>query len=318
MSVKAIIYSFTDNGRSTAGIIAAQNYDKFRDEKIEFHIENECNICNEIFKNYELIIFVSAVGIAVRKIAPFIDSKLTDPAVLVIDELHRFVIPILSGHIGGANDFADTIAREINAIPVITTATDINGYKAIDTIAADNGMVINNSKSIKKINAKILSNDEISILHDEKVDVIISSDLEDEKRAELHIYNKRIVVGVGCRKDTDEDVFESTLNDVLSEYKLTPLDILKIASIDLKKDEKAIINYAKKYKTKFVSFSASELNEVEGEFDESEFVKGVTGVSNVSERAAVLASGKGEFLLKRIAKNGVTISLFEVKKTIVI
>lgn len=316
MSYLVSIFSYTENGKQVAKEISTLDLPKFRDEKIEIYIEESNDITEEIFNNRDAIIFVSATGIAIRKIAPFINSKLTDPAVIVIDECKNFVIPILAGHIGGANDFAKMISLGLKSIPVITTATDINGYKAIDSIASENGMIIKDSVGIKKINAKILSGEEISIYPDKNVDVIISSDIADENRAELFIYNKRIVVGVGCRKDTDEKLFEDIINRILYDNGLMPKDVYCVASIDLKKDEKAIINYTKKYDTKFVTFSASELTEVEGDFDESEFVKEITGVSNVSERAAVLVGHNGHFIQKRIVVNGITVSIFEMKKTI--
>ena len=316
MSFTVEIYSFTEKGYDVAKKIVAFDSVCFREEKVEFHIADGKNITNESFHSANGHIFICATGIAVRKIAPFLESKLTDPAVIVIDECERFVIPILSGHIGGGNEFADIISEKIGATSVITTATDINGYMAIDSIAATNGMMIKKSEGIKRINAKILSKEEIVIACDEHVDVIISSDKNDSKNAELHLYNKRIVLGIGCRKDTDVDVFEETINSALADSGLLYEDVWKIASIDIKSNERAITEYANKYSIKFVTYSAKELSEVEGDFDESSFVKDITGVSNVSERAAFLCGGQGNFIEKRIVKNGITISIFEAKKTV--
>lgn len=89
-----------------------------------------------IFNRVHAMIFISSVGIAVREIAPHLKSKATDPAVLVLDELGRFVIPVLSGHIGGANVLAEKLAQKLGATPVITTATDINGRFSVDAWAA--------------------------------------------------------------------------------------------------------------------------------------------------------------------------------------
>ena len=93
----------------------------------------------DIFNRSDAIVFVGSAGIAVRKIAPYVRDKTTDPAVVSIDELGKFVIPLLSGHIGGANDLALKIADELGATPVITTATDINHKFSVDTWAARNG-----------------------------------------------------------------------------------------------------------------------------------------------------------------------------------
>ena len=84
------------------------------------------------FAQSDAIVFVGAVGIAVRAIAPHCRSKATDPAVVVLDECGRFAIPLLSGHLGGANDLARRLAKACGAVPVITTATDANGVFAVD------------------------------------------------------------------------------------------------------------------------------------------------------------------------------------------
>ena len=101
MSYLVSIFSYTEKGKQVAKEISTLDLSKFRDEKIEIYIEESNDITEEIFNNRDAIIFVSATGIAIRKIAPFINSKLTDPAVIVIDECKNFVIPILAGHIGG-------------------------------------------------------------------------------------------------------------------------------------------------------------------------------------------------------------------------
>lgn len=318
MAFKVSIFSFTEKGRSLASVIAEKEYDSFRDEKIIINTHEDCVLSSENFNSSDAYIFIGALGIAVRKTAPFIRSKLSDPAVIVIDERARFVIPVLSGHIGGANDFAKIIADVIGAEVVITTATDINGYRAIDLIAADNSLKIYDSEGIKKINAKILRGDNITISSDEHVDVIVSSNVADAERADLHLYNKRIVLGVGCRKDVDSSIFEGVVLAALKQAKVSVDDVATIASIDIKENEKAILDFSKKYDIRFVTYTADELNSLSGDFDESQFVKEKTGVSNVSERAAVLAGDFGKFVIKRIAENGVTVSVFETKKQIFI
>ena len=92
------------------------------------------------------LIFIGAAGIAVRLIAPYLKDKLTDPAVVVVDEAGKFAISLLSGHVGGANRLAEQTAALLNAVPVVTTASDVRGRTAIDVWAADHGLVITDRK----------------------------------------------------------------------------------------------------------------------------------------------------------------------------
>lgn len=122
--------AFTEKGYNLAASIA----EKTGGEAVK--VTNLKESVQSVFKTGNVIVFVGAVGIAVRGIASLIVSKTTDPAVIVVDELGRFVVPILSGHIGGGNEHALKIAGLIGATPVITTATDINDVFAIDVFAA--------------------------------------------------------------------------------------------------------------------------------------------------------------------------------------
>ena len=108
------------------------------------------------FSEKNAMIFIGAAGIAVRAAAPWIRDKFADPPVIVIDETARFVIPLLSGHVGGANELACELAAFLGAVPVITTATDRNGLFAVDLFAAGNGLVLTDRKMAREISARIL------------------------------------------------------------------------------------------------------------------------------------------------------------------
>ena len=109
-----------------------------------------------LFQANQALIFISSVGLAVREIAPHLRSKATDPAVIVLDELGQFVIPVLSGHIGGANDMAKKIAENLGSTPVITTATDINGRFSVDAWATKQGCTISSLSAAKAVSAAVL------------------------------------------------------------------------------------------------------------------------------------------------------------------
>ena len=147
--------------------------------RIELHAKTEalpaifdprslCDIVGEWFTTSEAdaIIFVGATGIAVRAIAPFIHGKAVDPAVLVIDEAGRYVISLLSGHLGGANALARTAAALIEAEPVITTATDAESAFAVDTFAKENGFLLTDLRKAKEVSAKVLRGEKLRIYSD--------------------------------------------------------------------------------------------------------------------------------------------------------
>lgn len=269
------------------------------------------------------LIFVGSVGIAVRSIAPFVRSKTTDPAVLVVDEKGGYVIPILSGHIGGANDFAKEVAEILDATAVITTATDLNNVFSVDSWAEKSGYHIVNPDQIKHISADLLSGKNVGVcsefdildpLPDGVVDslttesgFVIGDDPEPVYRNSLLLIPKRFVLGIGCRKNIDEAIFENVLLDFLDENKINIDAICKIVSVDIKSEEKAILDFSKKYDIRFMTFTPDQLDKVDGEFDSSDFVKKTVGVGNVCERASSLAGDR--VIIKKQKLGGVTAAL---------
>lgn len=276
------------------------------------------------FNNYDAFIFIAAAGIAVRSIAPFIKSKDIDPAVIVMDEGEDFIIPILSGHIGGANNLALTISKELNLQAVLTTATDINKKFAVDNFAVKNNLCIGDINNIKVISSRVLENKKIGLLSDLKIEGNIPDVIDfNERRAgicisykvkkpfdfTMNLYPRNLSLGIGCRKDKTMEDIESLVFSVLGENNISFKSIKGIYSIDLKKNEKGLLNFCKKYNLPFKTFSGEELKEAEGEYTKSAFVSKVTGVDNVCERAAVLGSNKGKLVIKKTSANGVTVSI---------
>lgn len=271
----------------------------------------------------EALIFIGAAGIAVRTIAPFIKSKTVDPAVLVLDEKGNYVIPLLSGHIGGANELALWISEKIMAVPVLTTATDVNHKFAVDVFAKKNHLWISSMKLAKEVSARILGDEELPMgCGDGCLDAghensqLLYQNCEDGKKATfwihlgegeyLHLVPAAITLGIGCRKGTSIDTIERVVGSILTENGIFPQGIEQIASIDLKKEEPGILQLAEKWGLPFVTYSSEQLKAVHGEFTASPFVQQVTGVDNVCERSAVLGSRMGELIVRKQAQDGVT------------
>lgn len=289
------------------------------------------------FAESDAIIFIGACGIAVRSIAPFVSSKKTDPAVVVIDEQGKFAISLLSGHIGGANELTEEISNLLHATPVITTATDINNKFAVDVFAKTNGCYISDMTMAKEISAALVNGNSVGFASDfpwvgeiPKELQLLDEEDETKEKPEMGIYvtnsylkhpfvhtlylvPKIITLGVGCKKDTPADTVEKVVRKACDELLIPSVSMELVASIDLKKEEQGILEYCKERNLPFETYSAEQLKEVEGSFAESKFVEETTGVDNVCERSAILGSSKhGEksnLILRKYAEDGVTAAL---------
>ena len=289
------------------------------------------------FAESDAIIFIGACGIAVRSIAPFVSSKKTDPAVVVIDEQGKFAISLLSGHIGGANELTEEISNLLHATPVITTATDINNKFAVDVFAKTNGCYISDMTMAKEISAALVNGNSVGFASDfpwvgeiPKELQLLDEEDETKEKPEMGIYvtnsylkhpfvhtlylvPKIITLGVGCKKDTPADTVEKVVRKACDELLIPSVSMELVASIDLKKEEQGILEYCKERNLPFETYSAEQLKEVEGSFAESKFVEETTGVDNVCERSAILGSSKhGEksnLILRKYAEDCVTAAL---------
>ncbi|MBQ6469121.1 MAG: cobalamin biosynthesis protein [Lachnospiraceae bacterium] len=280
----------------------------------------------------DALLFIGASGIAVRSIAPHIRNKLVDSPVLVMDELGKHIIPLLSGHVGGANEIAMRIAKAVGADPVITTATDLHDRFAVDVFAKKQHLRIVNKNGIAPVSSKVLRGETLTMAVQEgcisakaleelpeDITLVPYGDLAagtavpagSDSRAEEHLpvdilvaaddipgrrticlAPKPYVIGIGCRRGKDAESVESFLNGILAECGISVREIRAAASIDIKKEEEGILAFCRKYKLPYLVFSAEELLAAPGEYEESAFVKETVGVGNVCERAAALAAAE--------------------------
>ena len=296
----------------------------------------------EHFRKGNVLVYIGACGIAVRAIAPHIGSKDTDPAVIVIDEKGENVIPILAGHLGGANEWARKIARLTKGQPVLTTATDVNGIFAVDLFAKDNQLLISDLKKAGRFTASLLEEREASViipskyadviryedgipaelkvydLSDEQLEslqgtnaALITPEAESSDKANtpLRLIPRCVILGVGCRKGKSYEELRDYVEEALQELGLCREAVCAIASIDVKKEELGLISLAADFGVPLLTFSAEELEKAELEnwtFAESDRVREHVGTGNVCERAAVSA-GAGKILRGKTAKDGMTI-----------
>ena len=319
--MKVSIISFTLNGDELNKKIQRLISDDVVTANGKGFSPKKCSVgewAEEAFAASDVIIFIGAAGIAVRAIAPYIEKKDADPAVICVDEAARFVIPLLSGHIGGANAFAKELAARLGACAVITTATDINNVFAVDTWAANSGYAIDNIDEIKYISGALLGGETVGLVSDFEIcgkipegieqstdhecGICISDEIKKPFPHTLNLIPKRYIIGVGSKKAADENA----LIKIFSGLGINEKAVAAVATIDIKANEKSILALAKRLGAELDLYTAEELNRVPGEFEASEFVKKTTGTDNVCERAA-MASG-GTIVIHKTKGCGVTIA----------
>lgn len=274
------------------------------------------------FDEADALVFIGATGIAVRAIAPYIESKAKDPAVVVTDEKGRFVIPLLSGHLGGANELAKKMAKITGGEAVITTATDVQGVFAVDEWTRKHNCSILETDKIKNVSSTLLSGGVVTIrspwaikgkippgcilTEADEADIAIDVRVKGEKP--LHVIPKICTLGVGCRRGTSATALEHFLQKLLMDTDVHEEAINAVATIDIKADEPGLKEFCEKHGWELKIYSAPELEKVPGKFSRSKLVSKVTGVDNVCERSAVLASG-GELIHGKTAGDGITMAI---------
>ncbi len=329
--------SFTDKGAEIGDKIL-----NLGNEKYSFtHIKNSNHkggiksFLKENWNNYDGFIFISATGIAVRYINPYIQDKTKDPAILVIDDLGRYCISLLSGHIGGANDLTDYISKNMGTVGVITTATDGRGIESVDIFAKRNNYYMMDMKSITTITSLMVNGKKIGFYTEDKnkidynnlfeiedlnkIDkdihglIIISSDkIKDEFNIpHTQLIPRNINIGIGCRRGVEKSRIIQAIEDSFEENNLLLEGIREMGTIEVKQDEIGIIESAKYFQVPLNIYSLEEVGKIDYMFEGSDFVKKTIGVYSVSEPVAYIM---GKNMISRKSKhNGITISISKTK-----
>ena len=332
------IISFTEEGRKLSLRIAQQlAKEGWTSSSVPVEASVHAWAKKQMDKGNALL-FIGACGIAVRAVAPWLKDKLSDVPVVVLDEKGRYAIPLLSGHMGGANELAHFLAGKIGAIPVITTATDLNGAFAVDVFAKKNGLHIANRDGIARVSAKALAGKPVTLSLEpghcacvgtqqseepinpggvqlvpyppkQPVDVVVSSE-EHVFEAALLLRPKEYVLGIGCKRGKKEEEIAAFVSEKIRGAGILENQIAACASISQKQDEPGILAWCRKRRIPFFTYTAQELQRVPGDFQASDFVREQVGVDNVCERAALKAcTAGGVLVMGKCAANGMTIAI---------
>ncbi|EFM12250.1 cobalamin (vitamin B12) biosynthesis CbiG protein [Paenibacillus curdlanolyticus YK9] len=306
-------------------------------------------ILPDLFKKYNGLIIIISLGAVVRMIAPILEDKKKDPAVIVIDDRGEHVISVLSGHLGGANELTREVAAALGARPVITTASDVQQTIPVDLFGRSFGWVIESFDKATPVSASVVNEERVVVVQEtgetnwwtyEKkplpdhirvyanaqeamhvpfdAALVVSDRLLSHEEEAVLLRNgvlyrpKSLVIGMGCNRGTSADEIESVIIDTLADMRLSLRSVRCIATIDIKKDEQGLLDICRKYGWRLEAYTPEELNEVPLA-NPSDTVFKFTGAYGVCEPAALRASGASEWLLEKKKSGNVTISIARVR-----
>jgi len=296
------------------------------DKKLNWYHEPTSKKIVELFRNNNAIICIFSLGAVIRLISPYLEDKKTDPAVVVIDDKANFVVSVLSGHLGGANELTQIIAQKLKATPVITTAADVNKTIAVDLFGKDLGWKIDDDTNVTKISAHMVNEEKIGVYQDAgdtrwfgklPPNVIIYKSLKElensDSKGYLIISDKNIdeslrknaviycpptlVIGIGLHWDTTKQTIEDGIKLTLDKFDLNSKSIAKFASIKKPKDVQGLIDIGNEMKIPVEFVNREQLAEIPAP-NPSEKVKSYEGTSSVSEAAAIKVS-KGKLIVEK-------------------
>ena len=316
-------------------------------EAVDGHLsfQNLSETVHQKFDQYDGHIFIMSTGIVVRIIAPLIKNKVIDPAVVVVDDQANHAISLLSGHLGGANTLTLKIADIIGADPVITTATDVNRVPAIDVVAKELNLLIENPQAIKIVNMALLKREKIfahdpfgylgsRLPHIEASDCGATLKYKKEHRGAKDIEGgpaiwvddvsvdlppevlvlrpASLVAGIGCNRNTPMEEIQALLEDVLETHNLAPSSLRSLASIDVKSDEIGLLRFAQHLNLPLVFHSRGELNQVKEIQNPSTVVEKHVGVKSVCEASAILTARGGTLIVPKQSTKNVTVAIARI------
>jgi cobalt-precorrin 5A hydrolase len=297
-----------------------------------------------MFGMYRGLVFIMATGIVVRMVAPHVNDKLTDPAVVVVDESGRHAISLLSGHAGGANELTGKVAKLIGATPVITTASDVQGRLAVDTLAELFGCLVEDREAAKKVSAAIVNGEAVSVYSHPGIELIaklpkipgnfrLYTNFDDllwsERAASIVITPllldeyadalgtaavlrpRTLVVGIGCNRGTSGRDIECFFDETLARAGLSPLSVRNLATITDKDDEEGLIAFAKRRGLDIDFIQKDMLVAAGTPSGPSGAVYRNMGVYGVSEPAALVSAGATKLIVRKMKSKDVTIAVAE-------
>ncbi|MCJ2166163.1 MULTISPECIES: cobalamin biosynthesis protein [unclassified Pseudodesulfovibrio] len=336
MSVKKIaVYALTSQGVSVARRLASKlSGTLYVSRRLESEdavpFDSLPHLISATFNAFEGHVFVAAAGIVVRCIAPHLQSKETDPAVVCLDQHGKYSISLLSGHLGGANELAVQCARAVGGEPVITTATDTAGVLSVDTLAESKELVIGNIERVKVVNMALLEGLPVQLYDpedwlglawdasftgvagaeewDRSLPGIWVSWHNDSPEGSLALFPRVLHMGIGCRLNVTEEEILDHVHEVFERKNLALKSIASLGSVEAKRHEAGLLAAAEKFGVEPVFYSTAQLASIDAPTP-SDRVQRHMGVPSVAEASAMLAAHGGELIVAKEKTATVTLAV---------
>lgn len=329
--MRTAVFSVTKQGKMTAqkicNALKADHYSKF-----------STALARRLYHEYDALVFVMALGIVVRTIASEISDKKDDPIVVAVDESGRHVVSVLSGH-RGANELSGRIAAITGGVPVVTTASDVQGKECVEEMAGKLHLKLDHASSVKKVNAAIVNDGNVGLLvaHElagrdgflhrvhlacsiPPVDspdgcdalIVVTNREKYESRVPTAILRPRnLVVGLGSRKGIMGAKVLNAVKRSLKDANLSVLSLRALATADFKAKERGFLDAAVKLNVPLLAVSSEEIRRNEGMFNDSDVVKAKVGVGAVCEPSAVLAGRNARLVSGKRRYEGIAVAIAE-------
>jgi cobalt-precorrin 5A hydrolase len=287
------------------------------------------------FSTYRAHLFFMATGIVVRTIAPLLGHKSQDPAVVVVDDQAHWAVSLVSGHLGGANRLATAVAERLGAQAVITTATDVNAKPAIDLLAQELGLAIENPQAIKSVNMALLSDDPV-FCHDpfglvtpllprteqaalsgaasvpafgDGAGIWVDDQRMDLPAQVLVLRPPTLVAGMGCRRGTPREELRTLLIKALDHHHLALASLSAMASVDLKAEEAGLVELAAELGVPLECHARTVLAKLTQTPSPSAVVEKHIGVPSVCEAAALTSAPQGALIVPKMKTSNATVAI---------
>lgn len=303
-------------------------------------------LVQNLFRDFDQWLFIMSLGIVVRVIAPHIKDKYSDPAVVVMDEQGKHVISVLSGHLGGANALTKEIASLTGAEPVITTASDLQNKIALDVLAREKGLVIEQKENLKFLNSALVRGHEVVVYYDEALEnpekltelvgnwatieplahlpqkrgkavaFLTSKYLENPELPFIYLRPKHLILGLGCKAGTTKEEILQAIYGALNKAGRSVFSLKAVCSVDIKAQERGLLEAVKALGIPLKLFSRAQIRDkfkTEKGLSRSEFVQEKIGVEGVCEPTALLGGNSAHLILPKTLWPKVAVAIAEDK-----
>lgn len=332
---------------ATSHLYASKKFERECPAPVTFFETPIKDVTAEIFNRYEALVYVVSLGAVVRTIAPFLKDKHVDPAVVVVDDKANYAISVLSGHVGGANELTEEVARILGARPVITTASDVGKTIPVDILGRELGWTVEGEENITRVSAAVVNEERIAVVQETGepnwwrrdlplpknitvlsdpsnlrsgvysailwiTDRLLGSDLDGLSSKTVVYRPKSLVLGMGCDRGVLLEALEQFVFETLERSELAFKSVRNIATIDRKKLEPAFIQFGEKYGLPMETFERDEINTQTDVPTPSAAAMKFLKVIGVAEPAALLSSKGGDLIVPKVKAPMLTLAVARV------